>query len=251
MTINQQAIQDLKAAGFQDTLPKAPERALIKIAGMDKSGKTHLALTGPEPIIFFSIDKGTEGVVEQFQQAGKQILVYEIRYPQGETKAVYEPIWNAFRERLDLALLVGEGTIIFDTFNEIYELKRHAKWGKIDQVPPHQYPQVYPDMRLIVDDIYNTKMSAVFINRMRKAFDPPHELEEYGYSELDFKVQMNIRTSQVLGPDGRPVYNAWIKNSRLNAKNLTNLTLSSENEDEVDRFNFADLIWLAHNWDGS
>ena len=95
---NQSAIDQLKQLGFSDTYTPAPQRLIVDIAGPEKSGKTHLALTGPKPIIFFSIDKGTEGVVEKFQRAGDQVLVYEIRYPIGKDKSDYAPIWNAFRQ---------------------------------------------------------------------------------------------------------------------------------------------------------
>ena len=256
MTINQQAIEQLKAAGFQDTLPKAPERTVAKIAGLEKRGKTHLALTSPEPIIFFSIDKGTEGVVEKFIDAGKQVLVYEIRYQPGDTKEIYKPIWKAFRDRLDMALLVGEGTIVIDTWNEIYELIRYATWGKINQVPTFQYPQVYPDLRMIIDDVYNTKMSAVLLNRMRKAFDPPHELEEYGYSETSVKVQTNIRTTRDMVPSTEtglmePVFSFNVLECRQNMK-LAGLTFSSKEVQEdgsiLDKFDMSDFNWLVHNW---
>ncbi len=245
-------IQQLLSLGFIDQLPPPPQRSIIKIAGPEKSGKSHLACTGPGPIIYFSIDKGTEGVVEKFQQSGKQILVYETRYEDGKDIVTYQAIWTAFRQRLDVALLLNTGTIVIDTFSEIYELARYAHFGRLKQVMPGEYSQVYPDLRRIVDDVYATSMSACFLTKMMKGFGSK-ELEERGFNEMDFRVQTNIRvfrqdiTDQATGRVDH-VFNAWVKDSRQNM-GLTGMTFSSHNPDGVDRFNLETIVYLIHNWD--
>ena len=50
-----------------------PKRLVISLAGFEKTGKTHLAFTGKSPIVIFNLDLGTEGVIEKFQAAGKEI----------------------------------------------------------------------------------------------------------------------------------------------------------------------------------
>lgn len=251
MPINQQAIEQLKAAGFQDTLPAVPQRLITKIGGIEKSGKSHFSLTGPGPIVYHSIDVGTEGVVEKFQQSGKAVFVREILYQKGEPQSVYQDMWNTFKADFALGLTVGEGTVVVDTWTEIYELARLAKFGKLEQVQAHHYGPVYAELRGLIRDIYNVPMSAALLVKMAPEYGTK-ELVEKGFSDTDFLVQLNARTSRTLGADGKPVYNLWIKDSRLNAKNLTNLTLSSQMDDGnggvFDGFNMEYLINLAHNW---
>ena len=253
MPINQAAIDQLKAAGFLDTLPPVPQRLISQIAGEEKTGKSHLSLTGPGPVIYHSIDVGTEGVVEKFQQQGKQIFVKEIRYQRGEPKSVYEDMWQTFKKDFDLGLSMGQGTVVLDTWTEVYELARLAKFGKLEQVQAHHYGPVYAELRGMIRDIYNTPMSACLLTKMAKDYTTK-ELTEKGFGDTGFLVQLNARTSRTIGADGKPVYNLWIKDSRLNAKNLTNLTLTSNaldaNGQTIDQFDFSYLLYLAHNWAG-
>ena len=245
--VQQVILDQLKAAGFQDHLPQAPQRIISKIGGLDKSGKSHLSLTANGPIIYHSIDIGTEGVVEKFQEAGKVVLVKEIIYKKGEPQSVYQDMWNTFKADFALGLEIGEGMVVVDTWTEVYELARLAKFGKLEQVQAHHYGPVYAELRGLIRDVYDTRMSAALLTKMAPDYNTK-ELVEKGFSDTDFLVQMNIRTNMTIGVDGKPVYNLWVKNSRLNAKNMTNLTLSSSNEDGIDRFDFSQLIWLAHNW---
>jgi len=245
--MTQTVLDQLIAAGFQNSLPKAPHRVITKMGGPEKSGKSHLSLTGPQPIIYHSIDIGTEGVVEKFQEAGKNVLVKEILYKKGEPQSVYQDMWNTFKADFALGLEIGEGMVVVDTWTEIYELARLAKFGKLEQVQAHHYGPVYAELRGLIRDIYNTRMSAALLTKMAPDYNTK-ELVEKGFSDTDFLVQMNLRTSRTVGSDGTPVYSVWVKDSRLNAKKMTNLTLSSSNEDGIDRFDFSQLVWLAHNW---
>ena len=250
----QTAIDQLIALDCSNIPAPIPQRNLIKVGGDEKSGKSYLACTAPPPIIYFSIDRGTEGVVEKFQ-AEKQILVYEIRYKPGLGKEVYEGMWAEMRKRLDIALTLGTGTIVFDTFSEIYELARYAHFGRILQVPATSYPQVYPDLRQIVDDIESTNMSAVFLTKMMPGFDTK-ELEEKGFNEMRFRAQTNIITHREMVVDpatglSKPVFSFTVKDSRTNI-NMSGMTFSSQQvvaEGKVeDYFNLEKFIYLLHNW---
>jgi len=247
VTNNQNILNQLRAAGFQDHLPKSPERIITKIGGEEKSGKTHLSLTGPQPVVYHSIDIGTEGVVDKFQDAGKMVLVKEILYKKGEPQSVYQDMWHTFKEDFALGLTLNEGMVVVDTWTEVYELARLAKFGKLEQVQPHHYGPVYAELRGLIREIYNTRMSAALLTKMAPDYNTK-ELTEKGFGDTSFLVQMNLRTTRSIGSDGSPVYSVWVKDSRLNAKRMTNLTLSSANEDGIDRFNFSQLIWLTNNW---
>ena len=66
MTTKTTTIDSLKENGWQAGAPAAPRRLVCSIEGWDKSGKTHLAMTAPEPIVYLDLDVGTEGVKERF-----------------------------------------------------------------------------------------------------------------------------------------------------------------------------------------
>src|SRR3990167_261596 len=143
--------------GRQLAEPNVPDRLIVSVAGVEKSGKTHLALTAPGPIFYFDVDSGTEGVVHKFQ-AEKQIIVYPVRYSLRDTQSNYAKIYAPFLEEIRAAAKVGQGTIIFDTFTEVYELARLAHFGKLSQVQPHQYGVAYTDLKEIIRLIYDSGM---------------------------------------------------------------------------------------------
>ena len=134
---NQDILNKLRQAGFSDTPQAIPQRLISKVAGPEKTGKSHLALTSPPPIIYFSIDIGTEGVVEKFQKQGTQVFVYDIQMKKGGKPEDYKDAWNKLDVCLDLAVQVGQGTIVFDTWTEMYEMARLAHFGgSMDKVNP-------------------------------------------------------------------------------------------------------------------
>lgn len=249
---NQQALDNLKQQGFVDTLPPVPQRLIAKVAGPEKTGKSHLSLTAPEPIIYFSIDIGTEGVVEKFQQSGRSIYVYEIQYKKGGLVSDYKEAWNKIDTLLDAALRVGEGTIVFDTWTEMYELGRlHHFGGRLDKVMPGEYPVVYSDLREKIRRIYDSRMSAVLLTKMAKGFETK-ELEEKGFADTGFLVQANLMTTKTQGVVNQEtgevgtIFGVTVKDCRHNHK-LDGLTFYSvgPNGNQCD---LSYLIWLAHNW---
>jgi len=249
------AISQLLALGFKDQLPPVPQRGIFKVAGIEKSGKSHLSLTGPGPIIYISIDIGTEGVVEKFQtgfqgQPPKQVLVYEVQYHKEMSAQDAKNSWTKMQQIIDASLQVGQGTFVFDTWTEMYELARLSHFGgRLAQVMPGEYPIVYTDLRAKIRQIYDTNMNAVLITKMGTAFNEPG-LEEKGFKDTDFLVQVNLRTQRVEVPqaDGstRSAFNFWVKDCRQNAF-LNGMTFSSQS-DQGDMFNLEYLIHLIHNW---
>ena len=70
-------LEDLKNVGFEDKVRLIPKRSIVSIEGLEKSGKTRLALTAPEPIVYIDLDVGTEGVIEPLMK-DKQVLLYQV-----------------------------------------------------------------------------------------------------------------------------------------------------------------------------
>lgn len=235
-------VEQLRALGFSDDKVEAPRRLICSVSGREKSGKTHFSLTAPDPIMFFNIDIGTEGVVGKFQDAGKQIFVYDVRVPKNSNnKEQYAPLWADLKVRLNAAYGVGKGTIVIDTASEAWELARLAHFGKLSQIMPQHYVEVNNDwrelMRLAYDSDVNTillhKVKAKYINNIRTG-----EYETSGFGEIGYLVQANLlmyREDDEAGPQ----FNAMIQDCRQNP-NLSGTVLRGPMVD----FNF--LLSLVH-----
>lgn len=251
---NQQYLQQLIQLGFTNVAAPIPQRVIAKIGGPEKTGKTHIALTAPEPIIFISIDIGTEGVVEKFQNAGRQIYIYDLKVERGMSPANYNTVWTKIDQIMDVALKVGKGTIVFDTWTEMYELARLKHFaGRMDKVNPGEYPVVYADLRDKIRRIYDSRnMSAMLLTKMAPEFNT-RQLVEKGFGDTDFLVQANFTTTRNDIQDPAtgiftPNFGITVRDCRQNP--LLNGMSFQNTGPNGDQFNMESIIWLIHNWRG-
>lgn len=195
-------LSQLKAMGFSDEIVPTPRRLIASVMGQAKTGKTHFCLTAPAPIIFFNIDLGTEGVVGKFQtgsdtQEAKQVFVYNIRVPKGESKDVYERMWQELKQRMETAYKLHSGTVVCDTGSEAYELCRLAYFGKLTQVLPHHYQVVNNDWREFMRMAYDSQMNTLLIHKVKPKYVNNVRTTEYeiaGMGEIPYLVQANLST---------------------------------------------------------
>ena len=210
-------LQALTGHGWTNTVRPAPQRIIASIEGTDKTGKSHLALTSPRPIMNIDLDVGTEGVIHKFQ--GQDLMVYQVEQPERlgssqELMARFGEIWATIQEKVNEALAINEGTLIIDTFTEAYDVCRLAHFGKMSQVQPHQYGVAYADLREIMRKVHQSKMSAIFLHKLQKNFNTG-EPEPKGWSDVPYHVQATLRTQREDTADG-PLFWAEVKASRQN-----------------------------------
>ena len=123
-------LEDLKNSGWQATAKLAPRRSIMSIEGLDKSGKSRLAMSAPEPIVYLDLDVGTEGVIEPMM-AQREILLYQVEQPsklgtQSQVMDMFSAVWQDIQARVSEALQLESGTLVIDTFGEAYEICRLA-----------------------------------------------------------------------------------------------------------------------------
>ena len=244
-------LDQLKQSGFQDVLSVAPYRAVINLAGFEKTGKTHFPFTGLGPVIYFNIDVGTEGVVEKFRAAGKEIVEYRVRFrsDSGSTDAeqwqLWVQQWADLKAKITLAYqtlaAIGQGTVAFDTWTEAYELVRLSHFGKIG-AQPHQYGVVYSDLRTVVRESYDTYVNTVFIHKMGHKFNTG-EPEVKGFSDMDYMCQINLRTFRIDQPGSAPVFGATVEDCRREPM-MNGMELRSDN----DTWSLDYMLWLMHTY---
>ena len=205
-------LEDLKRDGWQSEAKAAPRRTIISIEGLDKTGKSHLALTAPEPIVYIDLDVGTEGVIEPIM-AEKQVLLYQVDQPSklgsaSELINRFASIWKDIQSKASQALQLEGGTLVIDTFGEAYEICRLAHFGKLAQVPSHQYGVAYADLREICRVAYRSKMNLILLHQLGNEFNTG-ELKYQGWKGVPGEVQTTIRTHRENTPNG-PVFSAEV-----------------------------------------
>jgi len=205
-----QTMDQLKSKGWSAISSTIPRRAILDIEGLDKTGKSHLALQAPPPIAYLDLDVGTEGVIQKFSD--KEIILYQPNTPLnevGDVKEKWWPIWEEVRDKYYQGLQMGEGTVIVDTMGEMYDVARLAYFGKLSQVQPHNYNEVYAPLREMVRAAYKSKMNVIFLHKLGDKFGSDNELEMKGFKEMPFLVQCTIRTSRTNTDDG-PLFSAQV-----------------------------------------
>lgn len=193
----------LKALGFSDDIVQEPYRLIASVSGLEKSGKTHFSLTAPEPIIFFNIDIGTEGVVGKFQRGfdghpAKQVYIYDVRFSKNSANTGdYKPLWLDLKDKLARAWALDKGTVVMDTASEAHELSRLAAFGKLTQVLPHHYGPVNAEWRDLIRLAYDSDMNTILIHKLKPTYVENVRTRDYdvkGFAETGYLVQANITT---------------------------------------------------------
>ena len=222
---NRKVIDDLKQLGFSDAHVETPRRIVASIAGKTGTGKSHFSLTGEEPIIYYNIDIGTEGVVNKFQDEGKLIFLYDVRVPKESTKDVWSRMWADIKVRIRKTYEMKTGTVIFDTASELYELARLAHFGRLTEVKPSDYAVVNNDWREVLRTAYDAPISTVFIHKVknvwrmmtsssgRSSLTKTEELELSGFSEMEYMVQVAL-TADCIYEDGTPIFSVSLTKCR-------------------------------------
>lgn len=247
---NENVIQQLKSMGFSDDYVPAPRRLIISLEGKEKTGKTHFALTAPEPVIYFNVDIGTEGVVGKFQEEGKQVLIYDVRVPREAGKDIWPQMWSDFKARVRKAYEIRSGSVIWDTATEIYELARLAHFGRLTEVKPSDYSVVNNEFREVLRIAYDSPANTIFIHKVKAVWraipnsrggtslTKTDDFELSGSGDVAYLTQANLVMGCEYADEGAK-FSAYIKNCRHNP-NISGTLL------EGDMCNFEFLLSLVH-----
>lgn len=174
------------------------DRIVIGVWGNQKKGKTHFALTAPEPIFLFDFDHGIEGVADKFDKEIYQAVYY---VPE-------EPSYNQQRNILDkfkseyhaTRREESEGTIVLDSFTQIWNLISAVKIEEVKETRKKKeiYPFDYGDANDMaegfVDKIYDCGLNLVVTERAKKSYDNSGNwtgsYEPRGYKGIPYLMQV-------------------------------------------------------------
>lgn len=185
-------------------------KVIISAEGLEKEGKTHFALTSPQPIIYMDIDIGGDKVLNDFTKMGKEIYHEKFSLPRAatisnkaEVKAHATPLWNRFLKRYFDALESskqkgGARTIIIDTATDFWNLCLLANVGKDRQIMPQERTQANALFSEVIRSAFGKEYNAnvILIHKMGKEFDNPTNLERKGFNQIGFLVSIVVQCSK-------------------------------------------------------
>jgi len=123
---------------------------IVSISGDPKSGKTHLAMTFPEPIKVFSFDRGAE-FIAKVKFPDKKIDITEISLPIIETENqvwALDP-WRAFlKEYKEDVSSAKYNTIILDTATVVWQMCHQAVTEEREKMKLAEVKYYEPNLRM-------------------------------------------------------------------------------------------------------
>lgn len=190
-------------------------RLIASVEGKQGSGKTHFALTAPDPIAFINLDRGDEGVIEKF--GDKKISTAYIR-PVGTEEGAKQQM-KIFSEAYDYSVLSEESefrTVIVDTNSVLWELLRMSLFGSLKAMPTN-YMEPNLKMANIARKAAESDKHVIFLHRLKEewgAKGPTGNFVFSGHKEMPYLVQAVIRLER--GDSNPEDYNAVITRCRHN-----------------------------------
>lgn len=140
-----EAALDIPGASF--TNKGAPEGGFILVVeGIEATGKSRLAGTGPGPIYYASFNSGADRVVPDLREAGKTIALgsFEFDYPKFVTRKdadwwnekgekVMAETYQPFLDAWAAARRSAARTLVVDRADEVWDVAQLANFGKRQQ----------------------------------------------------------------------------------------------------------------------
>lgn len=271
----------LKKAGFA-AAQRSPARLHASITGLQKVGKTRLALTAPKPLGYIGIElSGEEGVIDRFIPEGvdenpdiQVAHVYVPEFTHGDIKSDDKTWMDENMQMASDALdqfyaafeysLQNLRTTVIDAGTDVWELIRTAHAGRLEKVPQLAYGAMNNEFEALLNKAAASQHSVIWLHRMKEIWtDYVDEngkrqgrktgtFEPAGYKNVPSRVQAVIELwkEELEGDDINP-------NTGRKVRFCATVTDSRHNPDVMgvefydDQINFADLAALITNTDRS
>lgn len=195
-------LNKLESAGFTRANTPVKRRLISAIDGIEKSGKSHVMLTMPEPLAIIDLDCGLEGVIQEWQE-NKEIWtidaggvkMQELRDMKPEDAArIADKAWERVK-RGYLAAMGEARSLGIDNATELWELLRMARFGKLDHVKPHHYGPVNAEYRDLIRIAYDQdRTSLMLLHKVKDEYADDKRTGQRiraGFSDTAFIVQLN------------------------------------------------------------
>lgn len=189
-----------KLDAFAHYQPKAVRRICMSIEGQEKKGKTHFALTAPGPIVYFNLDYGLDRVrpEEKFPDLDLRVIDVPSVAKDGHPDAIADQakkIWEWLKIQ-HVNALDSARTVVYDSFTEMWELVRLARFGKLTQVSPQHYGAVNREFHEFIREYNQRTANLLLLHKVMPAFENKTSLERKGFSHVGFDVDDFVRVDR-------------------------------------------------------
>jgi hypothetical protein len=220
----------------------------VSITGQAKTGKSHLALTFPEPIRVFLFDtkRALDPILSKFE--GKEIDIKDYSLPIIESdppKPYAKDLWQKFDAEYRETIEEGHyQTIVIDTATAVWEVTRHAVAEEVGQKRLLEVQYTLPNLRMAA---LFSRASLAGVNLVTTQYlrDRYVKGESTGEQELDgwkrtgSKVDLVLRTTRKTDVVARGEKKSKI--ITLIEDNRFDLDLNGQ---ELDNATYEDLLAL-------
>jgi len=186
--------------GFEKVTKTKRKNLIISVEGMEKTGKTTFGLTAPEPIALFDMDIGTDRALNKVIP-GKNVWSFCTNYRLSNDPDEWKELWSKLRKSWYDALSASQkdcGSVVADTFTEVYELIRLAHFGKLSNVLPHHYGPVNAELRDMINISKDSGKNVILIHKVKDEYindKTTGKKKRAGFAEVGYLADINIVTS--------------------------------------------------------
>jgi len=192
------------------TLTGYTPRMVIAFPGLQKTGKSHFALTAPKGMFYANFDKQSrEDVLPKFQGQFIRAEDYWITdyTDKVEAKKLLDRFWADFHDALATAEV---RSIVVDTTTELRRVILSSVWGKDNQLKGYQYTPAHDKIRELVSHVNTSDKNVIFVHQMKKEYKaivtPKGEdsiwtgrYELAGFDGITYLSQVNMVSYRVAG----------------------------------------------------
>jgi len=215
----------------------------VRVTGNPGCGKSHFALTFPDPITVFDYDEGLDDLLDKDVFKDKEIEVIDCSLPiqwSTKKKTFGKKEWEFFIEQYEIALEVSK-TVVIDTgttFGEIV-IAAVAETLGVKQLMPYQYGDRNAYIKAVVNMAKKAEVNLVFTQHMKDVYvneQRTGEKEPDGWGRLgglvDWDIFMEVRRAK----DGTVATKSYINKCRLER------SIIGETYEDIDYASLVDLV---------
>lgn len=194
---------DLRAAGFIIPPVDPQNSLLVSSAALEKQGKTHFALTMPDPVGVVSIDLGTKGVADKFMKTGKKIYLRE-HMAIGDAKRELKDekaklnYWKEIKNSIYRVIDNKEcRSGVVDTGTELWLACRLGMLGSLGKLKKRQFAYDEPNEEFtnLIRDMQLSGKNWCILHKMKKEYVDDEwsgGWERAGFGNMGFLAEVNI-----------------------------------------------------------
>jgi hypothetical protein len=172
-----------RLAPMLSRVQKITPRLCISTEGFDGTGKSRFALSAPKPLGYYILDRGfedpDEGVRDALQLDRVEAGVYRYNRSGGSEADLKDGAQEALSAlKKDLRESIASKrfrSYAIDTADEVWEILRLARYGRLEKIPPMLYGPLNQEYRAAIindflRDVGGHGVNVIWVHKMKKEY---------------------------------------------------------------------------------